>query len=110
MKESLSILVVCTGNICRSPTGEAVLRHIVEQRGLAGRIRVASAGTHDYHVGQCPDRRAIRHASRRGYDLDRCWKLAAEILYVPLKVQRDIDGPTERDPLTSLRLRAMYRF
>jgi len=44
------------------------------------------------------------------YDLDRCWKLAAEILYVPLKVQRDTDGPTERDPLTSLRLRAMYRF
>ena len=49
-------------------------------------------------------------AAGTSYDLDRCWKLAAEILYVPLKVQRDIDGPTERDPLTSLRLRAMYRF
>jgi len=49
-------------------------------------------------------------AAGASYDLDRCWKLAAEILYVPLKVQRDLDGPTERDPLTSLRLRAMYRF
>ena len=49
-------------------------------------------------------------AAGASYDLDRCWKLAAEILYVPLKVQRDVDGPTERDPLTSLRLRAMYRF
>lgn len=69
MRRSLSVLVVCTGNICRSPTGEAVLRRLVHERGLAERIAVASAGTHDYHVGQCPDRRAIRHASRRGYDL-----------------------------------------
>jgi protein-tyrosine phosphatase len=69
VKPSLSVLVVCTGNICRSPTGEAVLRHRVEQRGLADRIIVASAGTHDYHVGECPDARAIEHASKRGYDL-----------------------------------------
>jgi protein-tyrosine phosphatase len=67
--ERLSILVVCTGNICRSPTGEGVLRQLVEQRGLADRIEVASAGTHDYHVGDCPDRRSIKHASKRGYDL-----------------------------------------
>ena len=65
----LAVLVVCTGNICRSPTGEGVLRHIVERRGLAARIEVASAGTHDYHVGECPDPRAVKHASRRGYDL-----------------------------------------
>lgn len=69
MKQGLSILVVCTGNICRSPTGEAVLRHRVEMRGLAERIRVASAGTHDYHVGECPDGRSIQHARKRGYDL-----------------------------------------
>ena len=69
MKRELSVRVVCTGNICRSPTGEAVLRHRVEARGLAERIRVASAGTHDYHVGECPDGRAIKHASKRGYDL-----------------------------------------
>jgi protein-tyrosine phosphatase len=67
--KKLSVLVVCTGNICRSPTGEAVLRHLVDRRGLADRIEVASAGTHDYHVGECPDRRSIVHGSKRGYDL-----------------------------------------
>ena len=69
MAKQVSILVVCTGNICRSPTGEGVLRHLVERRGLADRVRVASAGTHDYHVGEMPDPRAVKHASRRGYDL-----------------------------------------
>ena len=64
-----SILVVCTGNICRSPTGEGVLRHLARERGLDGRVVVRSAGTHDYHVGECPDSRTLDHASRRGYDL-----------------------------------------
>ena len=66
---TLSVLVVCTGNICRSPTGEGVLRHLVDHRGLADRIRIASAGTHDYHVGEAPDARSVTHAARRGYDL-----------------------------------------
>ena len=69
MGERLSVLVVCTGNICRSPTGEGVLRHLAEKRGLAERIHVASAGTHDYHIGECPDPRTQKHAKRRGYDL-----------------------------------------
>jgi low molecular weight protein-tyrosine phosphatase len=69
LADRLAVLVVCTGNICRSPTGEGVLRHLVEKRGLADRIEVASAGTHDYHVGECPDPRSIRHARKRGYDL-----------------------------------------
>lgn len=69
MSGEISVLVVCTGNICRSPTGEGVLRRLLESRGLADRIRVASAGTHDYHVGEPPDPRTVRHASRRGYDL-----------------------------------------
>ncbi len=51
----ISVLVVCTGNICRSPTGEGVLRHLAQKRGLGDRVRVASAGTHDYHVGEPPD-------------------------------------------------------
>jgi protein-tyrosine phosphatase len=59
--------MVCTGNICRSPTAEGVLVAKAAQRGL--RLRVDSAGTHDYHVGEAPDARAIRHAKRRGYDL-----------------------------------------
>jgi protein-tyrosine phosphatase len=45
------------------------MRHLARERGLADRIRVASAGTHDYHVGESPDARSIKHASRRGYDL-----------------------------------------
>ena len=69
MKERVSILVVCTGNICRSPTGEGVLRHLAHSRGLADRVEVASAGTHDYHVGECPDSRTLSHAKERGYDL-----------------------------------------
>ncbi|MGZ5685019.1 MAG: arsenate reductase/protein-tyrosine-phosphatase family protein, partial [Usitatibacter sp.] len=51
MKEKVSVLIVCTGNICRSPTGEGVLRHVAKERGLAESVRVASAGTHHYHVG-----------------------------------------------------------
>lgn len=63
----MRILVVCTGNICRSPTAAAVLRRLAQERGLA--LEVDSAGTHDYHVGEPPDRRAQAHARRRGYDL-----------------------------------------
>ena len=69
MSRRISILVVCTGNICRSPTGEGVLRHLARARGLADRIHVASAGTHDYHVGDPPDSRTLEHAAKRGYDL-----------------------------------------
>ena len=71
MSAGLRVLVVCTGNICRSPTAEGVLRHAAEKRGLGERIHVASAGTHDYHVGECPDARSMKHATRRGYDLSR---------------------------------------
>jgi protein-tyrosine phosphatase len=76
----LSVLVVCTGNICRSPTGEGVLRHLAAKRGLGDRIQVASAGTHDYHVGDCPDARTLRHAKQRGYDLSaqRAQQVSAE--------------------------------
>ena len=65
----ISVLLVCTGNICRSPTGEGVLRALAKKRGLDGSIRIASAGTHDYHVGEPPDPRTVRHAHKRGYDL-----------------------------------------
>jgi len=67
MKEGRSILFVCTGNICRSPTAEAVLRHLADEAGIE--IHVESRGTHDYHVGEPPDERAQRHAKGRGYDL-----------------------------------------
>lgn len=63
------ILFVCMGNICRSPTAEAVMRAFVEQADLQDQIIVDSAGTHDYHVGAPPDPRAIAAAERRGYNL-----------------------------------------
>lgn len=65
------VLFVCTGNICRSPTAEAVFRRFVEQAGLAGRIGMDSAGTHGYHIGEPPDPRTRAAASARGYDLSR---------------------------------------
>lgn len=62
------VLMVCMGNICRSPTAEGVLRHKLRQAGLHS-VVVDSAGTHAYHEGDPPDHRAIQHARRRGYDL-----------------------------------------
>ncbi len=64
------MLFVCMGNICRSPTAEGVFRHHVLQAGLADRIVIDSAGTHAYHVGEPPDRRAAAAAQRRGISLD----------------------------------------
>lgn len=68
-KEKLSILFVCMGNICRSPTAEGVFRHMARQAGLEERFEIDSAGTHAYHVGKAPDARAQEAARRRGYDL-----------------------------------------
>ena len=65
----VSVLFVCMGNICRSPTAEGVFRRFVADAGLEQRIRIDSAGTHDYHIGQAPDRRSQTVAAGRGYDL-----------------------------------------
>ena len=66
---SIAVCFVCLGNICRSPSAEAVMLHQVAQAKLADRIVVDSAGTGDWHIGQPPDERAQRAAKRRGYDL-----------------------------------------
>lgn len=63
--------MVCTGNICRSPTAEAVLRQKLAVAGLEREVDIDSAGTVDYHAGSPPDRRAQAHGARRGYDLSR---------------------------------------
>jgi len=65
----VSVVFVCMGNICRSPTAEAVFRHFVESAGLSEHIVIDSAGTHDYHIGDPPDQRMQRAARQRGYDM-----------------------------------------
>ncbi len=67
----LRILMVCMGNICRSPTAEGVLRARVAQAGLAKLVQIDSAGTHNYHPGREPDERSQKHALARGYDLSK---------------------------------------
>ncbi|MGF1698859.1 low molecular weight phosphotyrosine protein phosphatase [Photobacterium makurazakiensis] len=65
---AFQILVVCMGNICRSPTGEAVLRSKALQRGIS--LTVDSAGTIGYHQGSKPDRRSTEAGEARGYHFD----------------------------------------
>jgi protein-tyrosine phosphatase len=67
---SYRVLIVCMGNICRSPTAEAVLRQMVADAGAQQRIEVDSAGTGAWHVGEPADPRARSAAARRGYRLD----------------------------------------
>jgi protein-tyrosine phosphatase len=64
------ILFVCMGNICRSPTAEGVMRHLVAKAGLGDGIQVDSAGTGGWHVGEPPDTRSTAAARRRGIVLD----------------------------------------
>ena len=64
------ILFVCLGNICRSPTAEGVMRHLLRERGLEEEIEVQSAGTGSWHVGAPPDERATEAARRRGIALE----------------------------------------
>jgi len=66
------ICFVCLGNICRSPTAEGIMNHLVRERGLTDRIHVESAGTGDYQVGNPPDERSAAEARRRGVTLSGC--------------------------------------
>lgn len=65
----IGVLMVCMGNICRSPTAEGVFRRRLQEAGLERAVRLDSAGTHSYHIGKSPDPRASQAAKRRGYDL-----------------------------------------
>ena len=71
ISQKVGVLFVCMGNICRSPTAEGVFRAVSQRAGVVRQLRIDSAGTHDYHVGEPPDARAIAIAARRGYDLHK---------------------------------------
>lgn len=66
---TVSVLFVCLGNICRSPTAHGVFQHLVDRHNLQHIIVVDSAGTGDWHIGSAPDTRSIETALGRGYDL-----------------------------------------
>lgn len=65
-EKRVSVLFVCMGNICRSPTAEGFFRKVVTEAGLSDRIHIESAGTHAFHAGAPPDHRAQAAAARRG--------------------------------------------
>jgi protein-tyrosine phosphatase len=68
--KQVRVLFICMGNICRSPTAEAVFREVVRLEGQGVDVLVDSAGTHAYHVGEPPDSRAIAAARRRGLRME----------------------------------------
>jgi protein-tyrosine phosphatase len=69
MKPVVRVLMVCLGNICRSPTAHIVFAQRVLEAGLQERVRVDSAGTGDWHIGHPPDARSQTAAAQRGYDM-----------------------------------------
>lgn len=66
---SVSVLFVCLGNICRSPTAHGVFEQLVADHQLGHSIRTDSAGTAAWHIGKQPDSRSVAAAANRGYDL-----------------------------------------
>jgi protein-tyrosine phosphatase len=99
----MRILFVCMGNICRSPTAEGVFRHALARRAPHLGVEIDSAGTHDYHVGSPPDRRAIAAAQRRGVDLSQ---LRARLVTVEDFGSFDLILAMDEDNLRDLQRRA----
>ncbi|GGC73632.1 low molecular weight protein-tyrosine-phosphatase [Marinobacter halophilus] len=69
MPEQVSVLFVCLGNICRSPTAEGVFQQLASQQGIADNLRIDSCGTGNWHIGKAPDARSTEAAGRRGIDI-----------------------------------------
>ena len=99
----MRILFVCLGNICRSPTAEAVLRALAAREAPELPLEVDSAGTADYHVGQPPDPRTRAAAQRRGYDLSA---LRARSVEAGDFERFDLILAMDRENLKALRRRA----
>ena len=99
----MRILFICMGNICRSPSAEGVFRSLLAARAPQLTIEIDSAGTHDYHVGAPPDRRAIAAAKRRGIDLSQ---LRARMVAAEDFATYDLILAMDDDNLQELRRRA----
>lgn len=97
---TLQILFVCLGNICRSPLAEGVFRQRVKDAGLEDRIRIASAGTGDWHVGKPPDSRMVATAHARGVDLS---PQRAQVLTPALIAASDLVLVMDRENLRNAR-------
>ena len=106
----VSVLFVCLGNICRSPTAEGVFRRVCQEQGVADQIRIDSAGTANWHAGKPPDARAVMTAKGRGVDISglRARQATAADFYdfdfviamddsnvEDLKILRPVDAPAE---------------
>ena len=102
----MRVLFVCMGNICRSPTAAGVFRRAQSESGSHA-IQVDSAGTHEYHVGDPPDRRAIAAAKKRGIDLSG---LRARAVCDDDFAQFDLVLAMDRDNLDSLQRRAPSQY
>jgi protein-tyrosine phosphatase len=99
----VKVLFVCLGNICRSPTAEAVLRALAASEARDLMIEIDSAGTAGYHIGAPPDARAQAAARRRGYEMAA---LRARIVEAEDFEQFDLLLAMDRDNLAALRARA----
>jgi len=94
-----SVLFICTGNICRSPTFEGVFRHIISEQNISEKLIVDSAGTHNYHVGEQVDKRSIFYAKKRGYDLSM---ITSRQVTKKDFIKFDLILPLDEDHLSSL--------
>jgi protein-tyrosine phosphatase len=106
----ISVCFVCLGNICRSPTAEGVMRHLVERASLGARIEIGSAGTAAYHTGELPDRRSRAAARKRGIELaSRARQFAAKdwerFDYVLAMDSENYDVLARQAPTAALRAR-----
>lgn len=93
----IRVVFVCTGNICRSPTAEAVLRRQVSEAGLGKAIEVSSAGTGGWHVGDDADPRSMHALRARGYDLDHQARQFQASWFDDHEVVIALDGSHQRD-------------
>ena len=99
----IRVLFVCLGNICRSPTGEAVFRHLVEERGLGEHYEIDSAGTSAYHIGEPADERMTRAAAARGIHLTSRGRQATSADFTDFDVIVAMDRANERNLLALCR-------